>query len=142
MIPPRDWEWFGHPGHFICAKDCRFHLCTRVGGFLVSTVGELFPSEGVREILARSRGIVLEGRGDEREASYMRQVGYQDIGLDRKYETMAFKLNGKRCTSDGCQCGLPGIIPNEIEFAGYNNAHDANLGHLRICEKVASEQEP
>ena len=55
MIPVSDWIWFGTPGHFICANYCRFHLCTRVGDYLVSTVGEYVPPEPVREIFARTR---------------------------------------------------------------------------------------
>jgi hypothetical protein len=87
-IPQSEWRWFGSPGHFICARDCRFHLCTQIGAVLVSTVGEYFPGESVREILANSRGVVLNGRGDEREADYMTKLGYEDIGFNRKYETI------------------------------------------------------
>ena len=61
-------KWFGSPGHFICSFDCRFHLCTQVGDYLVSTVGELFFDSDIREITAKSRGFALEGRGDARKA--------------------------------------------------------------------------
>jgi hypothetical protein len=47
-------RWFGHAGHFICAEWCRFHLCTQVGPYLISTVGEYVPDAPVREILAQS----------------------------------------------------------------------------------------
>ncbi len=39
-IPESKWEWFGNAGHFMCSQWCRFHLCTKVGPWLVSTVGE------------------------------------------------------------------------------------------------------
>ena len=48
------WVWMGHAGHFICGHDCRFHMATRVGKYLVSTVGELWPSRAVREIHAKA----------------------------------------------------------------------------------------
>ena len=44
MTSPTDWEWFGLSGHFIYAYRCRFHLCTKVGPWLVSTVGQYVPS--------------------------------------------------------------------------------------------------
>lgn len=43
MIDRSEWEWFGNVGHFILGYRCRFHLCTKVGPRLVSTVGELTP---------------------------------------------------------------------------------------------------
>lgn len=49
---PSSWEWYGHPAHFICGDKCRFHLATKVGKYLVSTVGELWPERRVREIHA------------------------------------------------------------------------------------------
>jgi len=55
------WIWMPHAGHLIVSSDCRFHLNTYVGGYIVSTVGEYFPDEGVREIFAESRGVNLEG---------------------------------------------------------------------------------
>lgn len=40
MAEPQDWIWMPHPGHFIAADACMFRLCTYVGGFIVSTVGD------------------------------------------------------------------------------------------------------
>lgn len=134
-----DWKWFGCPGHFICARDCRFHLCTLIGDILVSTVGEYLPDYDVREILAKSKGIVLKGKGDERRAEYMKKVGFEEIGLDRRYETMAFKTTGEVCRNPKCNCGLPTIIPEEIEFEGYNTAGEAAKGHMKICLKVSKK---
>ncbi len=129
-----DWVWFGGPGHFICSFDCRFHLCTKVGDYLVSTVGEYFPDSPVREIYATSRKITLEGKGDARKADYMKRVGYEEIGCGRKYETMVF-LAGKPCASKECGCGLPAISGSELDFEGYNDARAANAGHLDLCKK-------
>ncbi len=140
MIPESEWRWFGSPGHFICSQKCRFHLCTQVGAVLVSTVGELLFGEGAREILAKSRGFMLEGKGDAREADYMQKIGYEDVGYGRKYETMAFRLTGQVCERADCGCGLPTIIPTELECDGYNTAGAATFGHLALCRKYALEQ--
>jgi len=136
MIPEKDWEWYGDPGHFICSHDCRFHLCTVIGEYIVSTVGKYFPDAPVREILAESRGIKLTGRGDERRNDFLEKIGYEEIGLDRTYETMVFK-SGERCNSKGCNCGMPSIASHELEFSAYNDPKSANEGHLALCYKAA-----
>ena len=138
LLHPRDeWEWFGNAAHFICGRDCRFHLATLVGPWLVSTVGEYLPDSNVREFLAESRGIALEGRGDDRRASWMRQVGYEEIGYGRKYETRVFRA-GERCASEECGCGLPTAEDwGELDADGYNDAASATQGHYAMCEKYA-----
>jgi hypothetical protein len=136
MIPESDWKWFGCPGHLIVARDCRFHLCTQIGGFLISTVGEWFPGESVREILAKSRGVELRGRGDVREWDYMKKIGFEEIGCDRKYETMVFAA-GKPCNEPDCNCGQPAIDGCELEMDGYNDRASATAGHMNLCRKAA-----
>ena len=124
-----------HPGHFIGSRDCRFQLNTYVGKYIISTVGEYLPDSQVREILAESRGIKLEGKGDERLADFMKKHGYEEIGLNRKYETMVFpamKSKYKCC---------PYIKQSSIiDFAGYNTAEDAFKGHYKMCRKWARKQ--
>lgn len=138
-IPESEWKWFGTAGHFICGQWCRFHLCTQVGNYLVSTVGQYFPPEGVREILAEKRGITLEGRGEYREADYLIKVGFEDIGYKRKYETMVFAA-GPTCTVPECECGMPTTNGYEIDFAGANTTKEAMEMHVRLCRKFASEE--
>jgi hypothetical protein len=106
----RDWKWFGTPGHLIVAASCRFHLCTQVGKYLVSTVGEYYPDRN--------------------------QTKPEEIGCDRLYETMVFEA-GEPCAAKGCGCGLPDISGRDLECAGYNRRGDANEGHLKMCEKYA-----
>lgn len=140
MVARDMWEWFGHAAHFICGPSCRFHLATKVGDYLVSTVGEYVPDAPVRETLAQSRGITLEGRGDARLADWLEKVGFEEIGYGRKYETMVFVVGDHRCTSNDCGCGLP--MPtnwSELETAAYNDAGSATRGHLAICEKYAGD---
>lgn len=137
MIPRDEWRWFGHVGHLIVGHDCRFHLCTLIGDYLVSTVGEYLPDEGVREIFAETKGVVLEGRGDERRADYMRKVGYKEIGAGRLYETMVFRA-GEPCTDPSCNCGLPALADAmELDADGYNDAGSATRGHYAMCDRVA-----
>lgn len=126
----KDWIWMPHPGHFICAFDCRFRLNTYVNGYIVSTVGELFPNESGREIEARLRGIKLKGMGDERAADYFRKIGFENIGLGRKYETMVFKA--KKSKEKCCPWRM---VSGELDFEGYNNAGAAYKGHLKFCRK-------
>lgn len=139
MIPKEKWEWFGLSGHFILGHKCQFHLCTKVGRYLVSTVGQYLPDEGVREIYAKSRGVDLEGIGDDREADYMKKIGYEEIGCGRTFETMVFKA-GKRCRVKDCMCLQPSLASSEKDFEGYNTAGEAQAGHLKMCLKWAEKQ--
>ena len=135
--PPSEWEWFGCPAHLIVSNDCRFHLATLVGKYIVSTVGEWLPDSEVREIFAETKGITLQGRGDDRRADYMKRVGYKEIGLDRLYETMVFEA-GDRCAAPECNCGVPNISGSEVDFDAYNLAGDATRGHMAMCKKWAA----
>jgi hypothetical protein len=136
-VEKKDWVWMPHPGHLIVARDCRFHLNTYVGGYIVSTVGEYIPDAPVREILAECRGIKLEGLGDARLADYMEKIGYQEIGLDRLYETMVFKADSKK---EGC-CPYRVSEYSEEDIEGYNDAKAAFKGHMKLCEKWSNESQ-
>jgi hypothetical protein len=124
MIPEADWKWFGLAGHFICGRWCRFHLCTQVGDFLVSTVGMYVHP--------------MNGKGHERaEAEWLaKNPNGAEIGYQRFYETMVFKA-GKPCTADGCGCGQPGLDSGELDGDGYNDVKAATIGHRMMCLKVA-----
>jgi hypothetical protein len=126
MIDKRDWEWYGSVGHFICGRWCRFHLLTRVGGYIVSTIGEyLHPSRGKGNEMA--------------EEEYLAKNGFDDIGCGRKYETLVFRF-GKPCDEKECgKCGMP--TPSdwtEIGGGSYNDAGSATRGHMKLCEKYAA----
>lgn len=134
------WEWFGHAAHLVVSRLCQFHLATKVGDYLVSTVGEYWPSRSSREIhaevhdptwLAKNR----HRKGDDFDHAYMQRFGFEEIGVGRKYETVVFKATS-RCTADGCGCNLP--IPDDwtgLDFGSYNDAGSATRGHYAICEK-------
>lgn len=134
-----DWEWFGSAGHLIVASECRFHLATLVGTWLVSTVGEWLPDSGSWHIYADSRKVTLEGWGDARRTDFLNKVGFVEIGAGRKYETMVFRTTGERCELPECNCGMPVITEwSELDSDGYNERGDAQRGHYAMCEKVAA----
>lgn len=122
------WKWFGSPGHFICAKWCRFHLCTQVGKFLVSTIGEYVHPR--------------HGKGSEKDEQKWLELNWpgEDIGYGRKYETMVFRT-GKPCTLPGCMCGQPVIDGVELDSRGCNTRQEANANHIELCEKWDKENE-
>ena len=124
-----------HSGHFICSQWCNFFLNTYVNGYIISTVGEYVPDSDVRRILRKSRNMETDLIGDEEREDF----GFEDIGYNRKYETMVF-LAGKPCAESGCNCGLPKINGDEQDFAGYNTAGDANQGHKEMVEKWIKKQ--
>lgn len=129
------WVWMPHPGHFICARWCQFFLNTYVGGYIVSTVGEYVPDAPVRDICAEAKKIILRGKGNDRLADYMKKVGYEDIGLNRKYETMVFsakKSKNKCCPHEMTEA-------NDVDFDSYNDADDATVGHYKMCNKWAKK---
>lgn len=112
MISKDKWVWMPHAGHFICGSRCLFKLNTRVGKYIISTVGEL------RDI-----------RNNE-------DIGFEEIGCDRKYETMVFKATKAK---DKC-CPYRMKKPSALDFEGYNDPGKAYKGHLKMCLKWAKKQ--
>lgn len=104
------WKWYGFAGHFVGGRHCAYHLCTRVGGFLISTVGDYRPPSG---------------RGDRLALG---------ISKDSYYETFVFKCGGDD------ECGDPIIDLSEIDSERYAKSIDAERGHYRFCEKYAAKR--
>jgi hypothetical protein len=119
-IPPGEWEWFGSAAHFCCGRWCRFHMATRVGPVVVSTLGEyVHPSRS-----GGSERAEAERLGTNRPG--------EDVGHGRKYETAVFRA-GPRC---GCGCGVPEYGGGWLEVvAGYATAAEATAGHRAACER-------
>jgi len=140
-VSVEDWEWFGHAAHFICGQWCRFHMATKVGGYLVSTVGEYWPERPSREIHAKYTDAAWlvanqHRKGDDFDYAYMKRFGFEEIGYQRKYETFVFKA-GKPCSTKGCACGLPAIDGHELDTLPANDAGAAKRNHLELCRKWA-----
>jgi hypothetical protein len=115
MIPASRWEWFGHAGQLCVGHRCLFHLCTRVGKHLISTVGDYYPewTNGKRYTI---------GAGD-----------------DSFFETYVFKvLKGDGCTDKECGCGMPAVDWSEIEGIRTGTAGDAKKQHAKMCKKYAT----
>lgn len=137
MIDRAKWEWFGNAGHFIGGNHCRFHLCTRVGPWCVSTVGQLVWDEGAREISAKSKGIILEGRGDARLYDFLKRHGFETLGCGPEiFESMVFPA-GPPCNAKGCGCGQPTDGGEERDMVRYMTAKEATEGHMKLCYRWA-----
>lgn len=129
------WVWMPHAGHLIIGHKCQFKLNTYVGKYIVSTVGEHLPDEGVREIFNQTRNLGLEGRGDAREYDFIRKNGYEELGYGRTFETMVFKAIKSK---DKC-CPYKMLSGTEVDMDGYKTAADAFEGHLKLCKKWSNK---
>lgn len=128
--------WMPHPGHFVCANDCRFHLNTYVNGYIVSTVGEYWPDSSVRRLHAQLNDIVIKGEGDDWDRNYFKKFGYEEIGAGRKYETMVFKAVMVKNTC----CPYRANHDKMFDFSGYNDAEAAYLGHMKMIRKWSKKK--
>lgn len=104
------WKWYGFAGHLCVGHRCAFHLTTRVGGHLISTVGAYLPSNG-------------DGRT------------YEPIGAGEHalYETYVFHCSGEDAN------GNPRLDElSEIDGERYADSREAEAGHYRYCHKYAT----
>ena len=134
------WVWMPHPGHFIGSKNCKFHLNTYVGKYIVSTIGEYWTERRCREIHAEihDKQWFDENRhrmGDDFDHAYFEKFGWEEIGCDRTYETMVFKAGKADRVEDLMCCPYEVSNHDELDFDGYKTATEAYKGHLRLCDK-------
>ena len=104
------WKWHGTAAHFIGSASCLHHVCTRVGKYVISTVGDYRPN------------------GPNSDA--------ERIGCDRKFETFVFKALRGECA---CGCGLPNFRASEIDSLAANDHKTANANHMKMCRKWAKK---
>lgn len=116
-IPAEKWEWFGMAGHLCVADRCLHHLCTKVGDYMISTVGNYWP-DGIR--------------GKK-----------HPIGSGRDFETFVFRL-GKKFARCECGCGVPKPSDmSEIDSLPANDCRTADKNHMKMCRRYAlSSAEP
>ena len=131
-----DWIWMPHAGHFILGTKCEFRLNTYVGGYIVSTVGELWCDRRVREIHAEVHDPEWfkqnkHLKGDYFDAAYFKKFGFEEVGCGRTYETMVFKAK----ESDHKCCSFVMKDTSNVDSMGYNTDEDAVKGHMKMCEK-------
>jgi len=93
-----------HAGHFCGASLCRFRLNTYVNGYIISTVGEYVSGNRTK---------------------------FEEIGLNRLYETMVFEAvkSNHKC------CPYEINLDKEVDFEGYNDAESATKGHYDMIKK-------
>ena len=113
-IPASKWVWCGYAGHFIGSSSCLLHLHTRVGDYRISTVGDYHPAD--LDDAPRYR--------PTKEA--------EEIGCDRKYETYVFRVTGHGEHGEGEVVSF-----SEIWSDSYNEAIDAERGHMEMCRLFA-----
>lgn len=118
-VPQSKWEWLGHACHFIGGQSCQFHLATKVGGWLISTVGDLrWPHKYVNDAVEWPRDTL-------------------GIGEEDWFETMVFPA-GERIDC-GCYTAADW---REKECKRYATSEKATAGHLAMCNKYAAEGDP
>jgi hypothetical protein len=114
-IPKDQWEWYGYPGHFVCADRCWFRLNTKVGNYIISTVGDM-------HISTKPNDKTTLGGGDN------------DF-----FETYVFSCaKGNRCNDP--ECGYNAPIPDswrEIDGNRTATAGEAQKAHMAFCLKYA-----
>jgi hypothetical protein len=96
-------EYFGYPGHFICADRCKFHVHTHVNGFCVSTVGmyyvralDMKPTEVGHGRLFETMVFPLGPDGEPSSYSEMECAAYNDAAAaDAGHEKMVRKYERK-----------------------------------------------
>lgn len=107
MIPKDEWTWYGFAGHYIGGRQCAYHLCTRIGDRMVSTVGAYYPDR----------------------TSDMQTLG---IGDDDFFETMVFP-----CDGEDEHGNINILEWSEIESHSYPTSIAAEIGHRNICDRIA-----
>lgn len=120
-VPVAQWQWFGNVAHFCCGRWCRFHLTTRVGKWLVSTVGEM--------VHPRDAGLTS---ASENEFLQREPLG-RTVAGESHFETLVFLI------TDVCDCGcrLPHQNGNSVDSDRYDTRADATKGHMAMCRKWA-----
>jgi hypothetical protein len=108
-VPAAEWVWCGFAGHFVGARNCRFHLCTRVGRYRVSTVGDYHPS-------------TADGEAPK------------EIGLGRLYETFVFEVDGHGEHGEG-----EVVDWSEVDSDGCSDGTEAEHIHMAMCRKWAAQ---
>lgn len=124
-----------HAAHFICASHCRFFLATKIGKYIVSTVGEYVPDSGVRKIFNETRKLGITSIGDQEERDFINKNGFEEIGFGRTYETMVFGASKAKDYNACCPWRIES--GTNIDMNGYTSSSDAYAGHMKMCAKYA-----
>jgi hypothetical protein len=110
MISQAEWVWYGYAGHLIVGKRCAYHLCTRIGKYLISTVGHYLPKQNDK--------IETIGAGDK---SF--------------FETFVFNCDGEEESGDPKILSY-----EQMDSERYEKSIEAERGHRAFCLKYAEMQ--
>lgn len=114
--PVESWVWDGHAAHLIVGSSCQFHLATRVGDYIVSTVGEY-------------RSETDHPDGDRNYAETGDYAAFTTIGVGRLFETYVFRAVGS---------GFGKVTDySEIDALPANDHDTATANHMTLCRKYA-----
>lgn len=132
----------GHAGHLCVGDECQFHMATYVGGYVVSTVGEWWPSRASREIHAKIYDPAWftehnGKKGDAFDCEYRKRFGFMEIGCDSHYETMVFKA--KRNAKDGC-CPWIMLSGHDEDAQRSDSPAEAMATHMMMCAKWSKKK--
>lgn len=111
MIDPKDWKWCGYPAHFCAARWCRYHLTTRVGEFIISTLGDYHPCS-------------------EKHEQDTLGAGPEDL-----YETMVMPVDRE----EGCSVGAGKTWEPELQER-FATSEAAEQRHMELCVLYAAKQ--
>lgn len=86
-------KWYGYAGHFIGGKNCAYHLATRINGYLISTVGDYYNSEGIRTTIGAGEDAwfetyVFECSGEDKDGN-PEWVNWSEIDGERYADSNA-----------------------------------------------------
>lgn len=106
--------WHGQAGHFVGWRDCQWHLCTEVNGYIISTLGEYIPN---------------------RQRNTVGQAMPLGLSPDDLYESMIFEVGG-HCP---CGCGHPTQSGSSLDMNRYKTPLEARLGHMKLVEEYSKK---
>ncbi len=116
----KNWVWYGNAKHFIGASNCKFHLATKIGNWIISTVGEYKPDSF---------------------KPTKKQV-FEEIGPERFYETMVFRAIKCPCGCNEFVCDVSSFYPvSNLQFRGYKTSEEASNGHAELCLLIQDDLE-
>ena len=80
---------------------------------------------------------IMDLKGDALENAYLYYFGYEELGINRTYETMVFKAIKQE--DPACQCCPWLQSGSDLYCDGYNDAVAAFQGHIATCRKFQEE---
>jgi len=119
MITEDKWEWDGFAKHFCGSRHCEFTMSTKIGDFVISTVG----AYNVPDYVGKS--IIQPSKENK---------AWDSIGYDRWFETFVFKAEKADCP---CCEWVANTSGGELDSLCHETADEARKGHMEMCYRIA-----